>query len=227
MDKIHSFYCRKPWRDLSYRLKVERGGQCGRCGWQAVTKDDFRRLIGHHKAELTENNVDNVNISLNPDFIEIICLDCHNQEHRRFGHQKHVYIVWGSPLSGKTSAVHEMMRYGDIVMDIDRLWSAITMQPEYNKPDNCRFNIFAIRDNLLDQIKTRYGQWYDAYVIGGYPERSERERLVQTLGAELVYCESTRDECLSRCANRPSAWTEYVNKWWDKFDRDSVYPPHP
>lgn len=224
MDRLHQFYCTKAWTDLSYRLKVERGGKCERCGFIAVAKEDWPLLIGHHKIELTESNIDNPEISLNPDKIEIICLHCHNKEHRRFGNSKRVFIVWGSPLSGKTTAVRQMMQYGDIALDMDILWQAVTLQPEYIKPDNCRFNIFALRDNLLDQIKTRYGQFYDAYVIGGYPERYERERIAQTLGAELIYCESTREECLERrrVSGKPESWDKYITDWWDKYER---YPP--
>jgi len=218
MDKLHSFYCSKNWRDLAFRLKVERGGKCERCG---ETPLDWAYLIGHHKIDITEDNVDDPAIALNPALVEIICFDCHNKEHRRFGHSKRVYIVWGSPLSGKTTTVRQMMRYGDIVLDIDALWEAVTMQPKYSKPDNCRYNMFALRDALLDQIKTRYGQWYDAYIIGGYPDKYERERLSQSLGAELIYCESSKEECLKRLeqSGKPRAWEQYVNDWWERFER--------
>lgn len=221
MDKVHAFYISKPWRDLSYRLKIERGGKCERCSFVAVTKEDWAMLIGHHKEELNEYNVDNPTVSLNPDKVEIICLDCHNKEHRRFGHSKHVYIVWGSPLSGKSTMVKQLMQYGDIVMDMDALWQAITMQPEYVKPNNVRFNVFSLRDNLLDQIKTRYGQWYDAYVIGGYPDKYERDRLAQTLGAELIYCEATKEECFKRRieSGKPESWDKYIAEWWEVFER--------
>jgi len=218
MDKIHQFYTSKPWRDLSYRLKIERGGKCQRCG---AMPDDFSQLIGHHTVELTEDNVDDPNISLNPKLIEIICCTCHNAEHRRFGHKQKAYIVWGSPLSGKTTAVRQMMRRGDIVLDLDALWQAVTFQPEYVKANNCRFNVFKLRDELFDQIKTRYGNWYDAYVIGGYPDKYERERLAQTLGAELIHCEATKAECLERLerSGRPESWREYIEGWWEKYER--------
>lgn len=94
MDKVHAFYCRKPWKELSYRLKVERGGRCARCNFVAVTKEGWAYLIGHHTVELDDEKVDDPAISLNPDLVEIICLDCHNKEHRRFGHQKHVYRLF-------------------------------------------------------------------------------------------------------------------------------------
>jgi hypothetical protein len=218
MDKLHQFYCSKAWRDLSFRLKIERGGKCERTGEVFA---DMSQLIAHHKIELTEDNVDDPSIALNPDNIEIISHREHNKEHRRFGYQKEVYVVYGSPLSGKTTMVRDMMQYGDIVLDIDALWQAVTFQPEYVKPTNCRFNIFALRDNLLDQIKTRYGQWYTAWVVMSLPDKYERERLAQTLGAELIYCESTKEECLERLeqSGKPESWLQYILDWWERYER--------
>lgn len=216
MDKLHAFYCSKAWRDLSMRLKIERGGKCERSGEMF---DDMSQLIGHHKVELTEGNVSDPNIALNPDNIEIISFKEHNKEHRRFGHKQKVYIVYGSPLSGKNTMVKDMMQYGDIIMDMDALWQALSFQGEYIKPNNLRFNIFKMRDELLSQIKMRYGEWYDAYIIGGYPDKYERERLAQSLGAELIYCEATKQECIERleASGKSKAWLDYIDDWWERY----------
>jgi hypothetical protein len=217
MSKLHRFYCSKEWRELSFNLKIARGGKCKRTG-KVFT--DMSQLIAHHAPiELTEDNVNDPTIALNPDNIEIISFTEHNKEHRRFGHSKKVYIVYGSPLSGKKTLVRQLMQYGDIILDMDALWQAVTFQPGNVKPNNCRFNIFKLRDELLDQIKTRYGQWYDAWIIGGYPDKYERERLAQTLGAELIYCESTMEECLARLesSGRPENWREYIVEWWERY----------
>lgn len=213
--KMHAFYCTKAWRDLSYKLKMESKGKCQRCG----KYPGLDKLIGHHTIELNETNIDDASISLNPELIEIICLICHNKEHKPFVKKRHVYIVYGSPLSGKTSLVRELMQPGDIVLDIDTLWQAVTFQQEHIKPENCKYNVFRLRDSLLDQIKTRYGKWHDAYVIGGYPDKYERERLAEELGAELIYCESTKDECLRRRieSGRPKEYDEYIEKWWERY----------
>lgn len=223
MTRLKQFYFSRPWLSLSYNLKIRSGGKCNRCDFIAVTKEDWGLLVGHHKTELTEENVHDTNISLNPTNIEIICLNCHNKDHRRFGHQndKKVYIVYGPPLAGKTTAVKQMMRQGDLILDIDALWQAITYQTSYIKPNNCRFNVFKVRDSLLDQIKTRYGQWYDAYVIGGYPDKYERERLAKELGAELIYIEATKEECLQRLqnSNKPPIWQKYIEDWWRMDER--------
>ncbi len=215
MDIFHVFYTSKPWRDLTYILKVERGGKCERCGHRPLK---FSSLIGHHTIELNEENINDPSIALNPEIIEIICSDCHNKEHRRFGNKHNVYIIYGSPLAGKKTLVNTLMQYGDIAIDMDALWQAITLSPR-DKPKNVRFNVFKLRDELIDQIKTRYGQWYDAYLIGGYPEKNERERLTQTLGAELIYCESTKEECIERVEknNMPAVYREYISEWWERY----------
>ena len=215
MDILHKFYTGKDWRDLSYNLKVESGGKCERCGHRPK---HFTLLIGHHKEELTVDNVGIAKISLNPELIEIICQKCHNKEHDRFYNKKSVFIIYGSPLSGKTTMVRDMLKAGDLVLDLDELWEAVSFQDKYSKPNNLRFNVFKLRDELLDQIKTRYGNWHNAYIIGGYPDKYERQRLSDELGAELIYCESTQEECIKRVYEngRPEEWIKYINNWWEK-----------
>lgn len=220
-NKLHSFYTSRAWRDLSFRLKVERGGKCERTGEIFA---DMSMLIAHHKIPLDESNVDNINISLNPDNIEVISFTEHNREHRRFGHSKKIYVVWGSPLSGKSTYVKQVMHWGDLIVDLDMLWMAISYQDMNIKPDPLRFNLFKLRDDLYDQVKTRYGTFYDAYIISGLPDKYERERLAQTLGAELIYCESSKEECLKRLeqSGKPGAWEQYVNDWWERYERSGM-----
>lgn len=219
MDKIklHRFYCSKAWVDLVNMLKIQRGGKCERTG---EIFEDMSQLIGHHKIELNDENVDDPMISLNPDLIEIISFEQHNKEHRRFGYDRKVYIVWGPPLSGKSTLVQQNMRYGDIVMDIDTLWQAITLQPMHVKPNACRLNVFKLKEDLMDQIKTRYGMFCDAYVIAALPDKYDRQKLAEKLGAELIQCECTKEECYERLARskRPIEWKKYIDEWFERFN---------
>lgn len=209
---LHDFYVSKQWTTLCSLLKKQRGMKCERSGKRL---SDQSLLIGHHIIPLTMDNVHDANIALNPNNIEIISVYEHNREHRRFGYRKQVYIVWGSPYSGRHTAVRQMMRTGDIVLDIDTLWDAITI----GRPNACRYNVFKLWDSLFDQIKTRYGQWCDAYVIGTYADRYERDRVAQELGAELIHCESTKDDCIRRAVEAGDT-TEYVVKWWEQYERN-------
>jgi len=53
------------------------------------------------------------------------------------------------------------------------------------------------------------------------PDKYERERLAEALGAELIYCESTKDECIDRLfkSSKPKMWLEYIEEWWEKYER--------
>ena len=103
---------------------------------------------------------------------------------------------------------------------MDSLWQAVTMGERYIKNNYLKANVFGVRDALLDQIKTRRGQWQTAYVIGGYPSRGERERLADRLQAELIHIDTDKETCLRRLHESPGsrdieAWTGYINKYFD------------
>lgn len=94
--------------------------------------------------------------------------------HNKLGHSgRRVYIVYGSPLSGKSSYVSEVAVAGDLIVDIDNIWQCVSGQPRYIKPNRLNAVVFSIRDALLDSVRYRRGKWQSAYVIGGYPFEAE------------------------------------------------------
>lgn len=223
---LTKFYKSKAWQKLVDGLKVERANAdgfviCEHCGKPILRKYD---CIGHHKVELTEENVTDAEISLNPDNIALIHFKCHNEIHDRFqSYTRKVYLVYGSPCSGKTSYVDEVANGDDLILDVDRLWDALCNGGRYKKtvgkskrPGRVKQNVFAVRDCLLDQIRTRAGMWRNAWVIGGYPLKTDRDRLCDMLGAEPIYCEATLEECLERCEReRPEEWKGYIREWFE------------
>lgn len=219
---LHTFYTSKKWRDFRMSLIAERGNRCQRCGEIIPRAID---IIGHHKVELTPENVHDHSISLNPALVELIDADCHNKEHGRFGYQrsKEVYIVYGPPLAGHMTFVRQQMKRGDLVVDMDALYTAVSGLPYYDKPDNLFANVIGVHNQLIDYIKTRHGRWLNAWVIGGYADKFKRERLAEELGAELLFLEMSRDECLSRLQEdetlhyRQKEYVEYIDKWFEQY----------
>lgn len=226
MDKLQAFYKSRKWENFVKALRLERATAdgsiiCEHCGKPIVKAYD---CIGHHKDELTLDNVDNVQVSLNPDNIMLIHFRCHNEIHKRFGYaerpKQNVYIVYGAPCSGKTTFVSEVAEPGDIILDIDRLWGAIRADKcgAYEKPNAIKSNVFALWDCMLDMIRVRRGRWNNAYIIGGYPLQGERERLFDSVGADkLVFIDTKKDICLLRAREKSPEWTEYVEQWFDRY----------
>ena len=218
MFTLDNFYKSKEWLSLLEQLKLERvnsNGEliCEYCGLPIVKKYD---CIGHHKIELTDANVNDYNISLNKENIMLIHHKCHNKIHERFsGFKQKVYIVYGSPCSGKSTWVNDVAYDDDLIVDIDNIWECICNSNKYHKPNRLKANVFGVRDTLIDMIKCRKGMWRNAYVIGTYPLASDRERLSKLLGAELIFIDETRETCLSRALN--DEWIKYINDWFDIF----------
>ena len=158
---LDNFYQSKAWIKCYTLLRLERTDEngnliCWHCHKPIVHKYD---AIAHHTIFLTEMNVNDTSISLNPDLIQFVHHRCHNRIHNKLGYRRQeVYLVYGSPLSGKSTFVRENKSDRDIVVDIDVLWQAITFEPMYTKNNYLKSNIFAARDALIDQIRTRKGQ---------------------------------------------------------------------
>lgn len=198
---LKSFYKSKEWANLLAQLKDERTKAdgflcCEHCGKPIIKAYD---CIGHHKKELTESNVNDYQVSLNPDNIMLIHFRCHNQIHERWGFvkPKQVYLVYGAPCSGKTTWVREVAGSEDIVLDIDNIWQMISVNDRYVKPNRLKTNVFGVRDCIMDMIRTRTGSWKNAYVIGGYPLGMERQRVIDSLGATPIFINevTVQDSC--------------------------------
>lgn len=218
----------KEWLLFREQIIIERGPVCEYCGETIVEPKAIQ--IDHNPIELTDENVNDVSISLNPENVKVACIRCHNRRHNRFcgpaasKKKKAVYIVYGPPMSGKTSFVVENMQPGDLVVDIDRLSQAISLQQLYDKPEGLKYIVFGLRNLLIDNIKTRYGSWNSAWIIGGYADKYLREKLATDLGAELIYIEADKEDCLYRLSycndyrqQHQKEWTEYINKWFENY----------
>ncbi len=228
-DPIHAFYCSKQYKDLSQILKIKSDGICPRCGGTF----DISYLRTHHKEHLTYENINDPKVTLNEKNIEVLCHDCHNAVHRRFGalpaHVRRVYLVHGAPCSGKSSYVAQVATRDDLIIDLDRLHRAICNCDLFDKPDATKAESFALRDKLLDRIRVRAGRWQDAYIIGGYPDRTEREQFIRDYAAEAIHINTPREECLMRLmrdAGRKlyvETTVGWINNYFERFKPDT--PP--
>ena len=166
-------------------------------------------IILHHKIELTLENVNDCNITLNESNIQIVSHKTHDEIHERYGtYTRHIYIVYGSAFAGKKTWVKSIARKHDLVIELDTIRQAITGGKPYERSNRVNDNVFSVRDLLIDMVRMRRGKWVNAYIIGGYAYSGERERLANDLGAELIYIDTNKEECLARL----EASTELIDK---------------
>lgn len=221
---LQNFYQSKTWIKFTKVLKAQRVNAdgniiCEYCKKPIVHKYD---CICHHKKQLNDINVNNADISLNPDNISLVHHRCHNLIHCKYMRKdKKVYLVFGAPCSGKSTFVINNMIKGDLVLDIDNLWQALSNQQRYIKPYQIKQIVMRTRDLILDSIKYRLGDWANAYIVGGYPLKSERERLLKELCAEEIFIDCSKDKCIERLKfdkeRDINEWSKYIDDWFEVF----------
>ena len=226
---LPQFYNSDEWRKFRLLLIAERTNKtdgvlyCEHSGKPLINSYD---IVLHHIQPLTLQNVNDYSISLNPANIMIVSQRSHNEIHKRFGYctERKVYLVYGSPCSGKTTFVNDIKGNSDLVIDMDNIWQCITGGARYEKPNALKTNAFIVRDALYDSVKTRAGKWERAFIIAGMPIKSERERLLSVLGAEPLFIDTDKETCLQRLATdktrtqaQRQEWEQYINKWFEDF----------
>ena len=228
-NSLPQFYNSSEWRGVRAQIIEDRTNKadgvlyCEYSGKPLVKAYD---IVAHHKVPLTMENVNDYNISLNPDNIMIVSQNAHNEIHSRFGYtsERKVYLVYGAPLSGKTTFVKNVKGNSDLVVDIDNIWQALTGGKRYVKPNALKANVFAVRDCLLDMIRTRAGKWERAFIIEGGARESDRRRTMDFLGAEGIYINTDKETCLQRLASddtrtqeQKEEWRQYILRWFEDY----------
>ena len=227
-QSLSQFYNSDEWRKLRVQIMHDRTSADGflydeHNGKPLINSFD---IVAHHKIPLTTENVNDFNISLNPENIMLVSHRSHNEIHSRFGFctERKVYYVYGSPCSGKTTFVNNIKGNSDIILDIDNVWECIT-GTRYEKPNALKSNTFALRDCLFDMIRTRAGKWERAFVVESGARKSERMRRIQLLGAEPIFIDTDKMTCLKRLASddkrtaeQKALWVTYIDDWFDIYE---------
>ena len=229
MYTLDTFYKSKEWQRFRDVVIADRLTEDGYTIDEVTGKPIVNAydIILHHTIFLTDDNVNDYNISLNPDLIQIVSHKTHNKIHNKLGYTKReIYLVYGSPLSGKSTYVSSVAEPGDLIVDIDRIWSAVSGLSIHTKPPKLNSIVFNLRDKLLEMVKYRVGKWDNCYIIGGYPLISERERLCKELGAREIFIDPPKEVCLERLStseDRDKAeYTKYIEEWWRRFTPDTL-----
>lgn len=72
------FYASRAWANCRAAYKKKAGGLCERCLKKGLIVPG---VIVHHRQHLTAENISNPEISLSFDNLELLCRDCHAEEH--------------------------------------------------------------------------------------------------------------------------------------------------
>lgn len=217
---LFSFYRSREWETFRRVVTTERVDECGdlkceHCGRVLLHRYE---AICHHVQELTEENVHDATIALNPANIQVLCARCHNRHHERWGYAsrvKQVVVVWGSPCAGKRAYVDECAGRQDLIIDMDRLYDAMCTGEHR---DSIKGNVLSVYRTLVDMVRTRNGRWRTAWIVRTLPLNVDRERILKELGGgELVHIDTPMEDCMAEAESRGGDWVKWTEEYWRRF----------
>lgn len=219
---VSDFYKSTEWRKFREIIIAERGNICEHCGKTIVAKGDT--IIHHTPIELTEFNYQDVSISLNPENVKIVCASCHNLIHNKRGvagkSSRQIFVVFGPACSGKTTYVRDHADRNALILDVDKLYQAMSINNLYNKSDRLTDNVMQVRSCILDMIRTKKGKWSDAYIIIASCNPIDLKRYKQEYNATFIEIECDKQICIDRAITRDTPQSvEYINNYFDQYDK--------
>ena len=93
------FYRSKAWEDVRKTIWLKQNLLCNRCHRPVyvdgisdyIPKDKRVKGIVHHIKHIEDSNIQDINITLNPDNLEGLCIYCHNDIHTKGKAIRHEY----------------------------------------------------------------------------------------------------------------------------------------
>jgi 5-methylcytosine-specific restriction protein A len=164
------------------------------------------------------------------DNLQSMCHSCHSRktagerQPQRRGRAVPTVMVCGPMGSGKTTYVNQRKHWGDLVLDVDALFVALSGGMDwYDKPAALLPYVMKAMDAVIARLCQGDDDLGRAWVITSEADAVKRQRLAQRLGASVVVLDVSASECLRRIAADPrradkvALWQPLIARWWDEY----------
>lgn len=137
-----------------------------------------------------------------------------------------ITLVAGPPCSGKTSYVAERAVRGDLVLDSDALYRALSGLPLHDRPEQLRPFVWAAFWSVLRE--TRSSHIGTAWVIHSAASKARRQDYRQLNRATVVVLETPATLCAARARERYQQddprleqTLQWIDEWWATYEPDA------
>lgn len=126
-----------------------------------------------------------------------------------------VYLIVGSPCSGKSTYIKEHMKRGDLVCDVDYIYAAISGQDAHDAELYTHEVACELHRHLLDIIRDRKGGWKDAYVTSIANTDEKLKEMKERINAdEVIIMDTPYEVCIERAKERPPYFVWLIQEWF-------------
>lgn len=158
--------------------------------------------------------------------LQTLCSDCHiektNRENGLFGQRGDIIAVCGPPGSGKSHYIAQHWQRGDLLIDLDRLIPAITLDTYTNEPKHVLKMAWALRDAAI-KYASRSSSYARLWITETAPSKLRRDQLRSSLNARVLLMRCPKAICIQRANNQPQGrkrgdWTMIIDDWFDRYE---------
>lgn len=128
-----------------------------------------------------------------------------------------VYLIHGSPCSGKTTYINEHIKDNDIVCDVDLIYQAIGNHDAHDADLYVHEVALMLKNNLLDIIRDRKGGWGNAYVVSLANTKEKLQTEKERIKAdECIFIDTPYGVCMERAKERPFYFRLIIQEWFEE-----------
>lgn len=165
--------------------------------------------------------------------LQTMCHPCHNRKRAleaKMARSTEIpalpcTLVCGPPASGKTTYVQKRAQRGDIILDLDLIFSALTGLPVHDKPEALLGIALEARNAALMRVALMGADRPRTWIIATAPSRSDRQVYKNLFkGLKVVILDTPAVVCMERIAKDPvrtNQWAQFkeiVEEWFDNFE---------
>ena len=111
-------------------------------------------------------------------------------------------IVCGPPGAGKSTYVASVMEKGDLILDVDALFRALSGFDDRTKPEGLLIYVLAVRDAIIDNLAKGLLGPSKAYIIMGGENNEARHEIATRLNAKVLVIPTPYGECIRRMTDQ-------------------------
>jgi predicted kinase len=132
-------------------------------------------------------------------------------------------LLCGPPGSGKREYIQRMRKSGDLVVDMDALFQALSGEPLYSQPAELLPYVAEARDAVVMRL-ARATAPVTAWLIGAGATRDARERIARPLAARVLVLATPPQACARRImrdrdrSHLIAKVQPLIDRWWQDYE---------
>lgn len=136
-------------------------------------------------------------------------------------------VVCGPPGAGKTTYVQQKIKRGDVVLDLDLIFSAISGLPVHDKPESLLSYMLNVQHAALAHLVLLGNDRPRSWIVGGFPTRQDRQRIKDMMGPQytkIVILNTNQSTCRQRINDNPLRrdhfyeFGQMIENWFEEYE---------